>query len=194
MRYAWIKSFQHTLKHITVNCQFSRVMSCPKVNASTKTILVTFFWGLFWGLFFIWRLFWRLFIQKIVAKLKIVPKIVFKQKMNLKITLWAKSHQNNHGRCVHLKYLYCFVVPKNCKKKCNQGISWNVCSSAHHHTLRNLYKVNPSIKQQKKLEHILPSRQIIFLHVRRLPADVISCKVFSKHLSNFLYVLSSCEP
>ena len=77
-----------------------------KVNASTKTILVTFFWGLFWGLFFSWRLFWRLFIQKIVAKLKIVPKIVSKQKMNLKITLWASSHQCSPGRCVHLSIHY----------------------------------------------------------------------------------------
>ena len=73
-----------------------------KKSNCARTILLTFFWGLFWGLFFIWRLFWRLFIQKIVAKLKIVPKIVFKQKMNLKITLWANSHQNSPGRCVHL--------------------------------------------------------------------------------------------
>ena len=61
----------------------------------------------------------------------------------------------------------------------------NVYSSARYHTLRNLYKVNPSIKQQKKLEHILLSRQIIFLHVGRLTADVISRKVFLKHLSKF---------
>ena len=73
-----------------------------EVNASTRTILVTFFWGLFWGLFPIWRLFWRLFFQKIIAKLKIVSKIVFKQKINLKITFRANSHQNSPGRCVHL--------------------------------------------------------------------------------------------
>ena len=81
----------------------SNFVCVDKVNASTKTILVTFFWGLFWGLFFIWRLFWRLFIQKIVAKLKIVSKIVFKQKINLKITIWANSHHKSPGRCVHLK-------------------------------------------------------------------------------------------
>ena len=90
-------------------------LSLFKVNASTRTILVTFFWGLFWGLFPIWRLFWRLFLQKIIARMKIVSKIVFKQKINLKISLWENSHQNSPGRCVHLykvNFLYFLFIQK----------------------------------------------------------------------------------
>ena len=47
-----------------------------------------------------------IFFLKIVVKLKIVPKLASKQKINLKVTLWANSHQNSPGRHVHLKFLF----------------------------------------------------------------------------------------